>query len=164
MAIENAPALTLSDDAIREIDEIVARYPSARSAVLPVMHVIQNAHGHIPEEARDWVARRLDMPTIKVAEVLSFYTMLHTEPTGVKHLQVCRAMSCWLRGEEEITEAITETIGLRPGERSENGRFSLIQVECLGSCDTAPVMQVNDDYHENLTAKEVSRLLREWSR
>ncbi len=156
-------AFELTDKAREEIDAVVARYPDPRSAVLPVMHVIQYELGFIPEAARAWVARRLDMAPVKVEEILSFYTLLHASPVGSKHLQVCRSLSCWLRGEEEITRAITDKIGIQPGERTGDGRFSLVKVECLGSCGTAPVVQVNDDYHEALTPDGVQRLLDEWS-
>ena len=155
--------MELNREALAEIEELVARYPRPQSAVLPVMHVIQREHGYIPEAAKPWVAERLDMTLAKVEEVLSFYTMLHRAPVGRKHLQVCRSLSCYLRGEGEITEAIRQKIGIRPGEATPDGKFSLIQVECLGSCGTAPVVQVNDDYHENLTPERIGALLAEWS-
>ena len=156
--------MELSQEARTEIDALVARYPRPQSAILPVMHVIQREHGFVPTEAKPWVAERLDMAPSKVEEVLSFYTMLHRRPVGKKHLQVCRSLSCCLRGEEEITAAIRAKIGIGPGEKTEDGKFSFIHVECLGSCDTAPMMQVNDDYHENLTTESVQVLLEEWSR
>ena len=154
----------LSADIRQEIDAVVARYPDPHSAILPVMHVIQREHGHLPARARAWVAERIQMAPVNVEEVLSFYTLLYTSPPAGKHLQVCRSLSCWLRGEEEITRTITEKLGIRPGERTADGRFSLVKVECLGSCGTAPMMQVNDGYHESLTPEEVRRLLDEWSR
>ena len=157
-------SLALSAAAAAEIDAIVARYPRAPSAVLPVLHVIQRERGFVPAEAQEWVARRLDMPAAKVEEVLSFYTMFHRAPAGRRHLQICRSLACYLRGEESITAAIRGEIGAGPGERTADGKFSVIQVECLGSCGTAPVVQVNDDYHENLTPERITALLREWSR
>ena len=156
--------MQLSDDILREIDEIVARYPNDHSAILPVMHVLQRLEGYVTREAQDWVAVRLDMAPSKVEEVLSFYTMLYRVPMGRRHLQVCRSLACYLRGEEEITAHIQEKIGIAAGEKTADGKFSLERVECLGSCGTAPMMQVNDDYHENLTEETVDRLLEEWSR
>ena len=153
-----------SDRARAEIDAVVARYPQAHSAILPVMHVIQRDHGFIPEAAKPWVAERIDMALAKVEEVLSFYTMLYSAPVGRKHVQVCRSLACYLRGEGEVTEAIGRVVGIKPGETTPDGKFSLIHVECLGSCGTAPMMQVNDDYHENLTPQRVEELLEEWSR
>ena len=157
-------SLELSDAARAEIDEIVGRYPNPHASILPVMHVLQREHGFITVDAKEWVAERIGMAPSKVEEVLSFYTMLYTAPTGKKHLQLCRSLACSLRGEEEITEAIRGEIGIGPGECTEDGRFSFIKVECLGSCGTAPVVQVNDDYHEGLTPERMQELLREWSR
>jgi NADH-quinone oxidoreductase E subunit len=156
--------LRLSPEALQEIDRAVALYPRRASAVLPVLHVIQREHGYVPPEARGWVAARLEMPPAKVEEVLSFYTMFHRAPVGRKHLQVCRSLSCYLRGQEEITDTIRRKLGLEPGGKTADGKFSLVHVECLGSCGTAPMMQVNDDYHENLSPARVEELLEEWSR
>jgi len=156
--------MNFAANVLEEIDLIVARYPRSPSAVLPVLHVVQREHGFVPPEAKAWVAARLDMPLAKVEEVLSFYTMFHRAPVGRKHLQVCRSLSCNLRGEEEITATICRRIGIDPGGKTADGKFSLVQVECLGSCGTAPMMQVNDDYHENLTPRRVEELLEEWSR
>jgi NADH-quinone oxidoreductase E subunit len=161
---EGEMGFELSEAARREIDAAVSRYPHPHAAILPVLHVIQREHGHIPEGAKAWAAARLEMPPVKVEEVLSFYTLLHTAPVGGRHLQVCRSLPCWLRGEAEVTAAIAEEIGIRPGERTADGRFSLVEVECLGSCGTAPVVQVNDDYHEDLTPRRMRELIREWSR
>jgi len=158
------PVIELSPEALAEIETIIARYPEARSAILPVMHVIQREHGHIPEAARPWVAERLGMSRVKVEEVLSFYTMLRTRPVGGKHLQVCRSLSCTLRGGEAVARAVRDRLGIAPGETTADGKFSLVHVECLGSCDTAPVMQVNDENHECLTRERVAALLEEWSR
>jgi len=156
--------MNFAPNVLEEIDRIVARYPQPASAVLPVLHVVQREHGFVPPEAKAWVGSRLDMPLSKVEEVLSFYTMFHRAPVGRKHLQVCRSLSCYLRGEEEITAAIRRKIGIDPGGKTADGKFSFVQVECLGSCGTAPMMQVNDDYHENLTPRSVEELLEEWSR
>src|SRR5262245_55412651 len=156
--------MDLNLSALDEIDRAVAQYPHKASAVLPVLHVIQREHGHVPPEAKGWVAQRLGMPPSKVEEVLSFYTMFHRAPVGRVHLQVCRSLSCWLRGEEEITAAIRRKLGIEPGGKTADGKFSLVQVECLGSCGTAPMLQANDDYHENLTPARVEELLDGWSR
>jgi NADH-quinone oxidoreductase subunit E len=156
--------MQLSKESQQEIDTIVARYPNAHAAVLPVMHVVQREHGHISAEAQAWVAERLDMPLSKTEEVMSFYTMLHREPMGTQHLQVCRSLSCYLRGEGDLTDCIRRRLDLAPGGKTADGKFSLEMVECLGSCGTAPVVQVNDDYHEDLTPERLEELLEEWSR
>jgi len=156
--------MDLSREILSEIDAIVARYPEAQAAVLPVMHVVQREQGCISAEAQVWVAERLEMPLAKAEEVMSFYTMLHREPMGKRHLQVCRSLSCYLRGESEITACIRKKLDLQPGGKTGDGKFSLEMVECLGSCDTAPVVQVNDDYYENLTPQRLEEFLEEWSR
>ncbi len=156
--------MEFSDAVKTEIDAIVALYPQAHAAILPVMHVVQRELGYIPRETQEWVARRLDMAYSKAEEVMSFYTMLHQEPMGKRHLQVCRSLSCWIRGEGSITDCIKAKLGLEPGGKTDDGKFSLEMVECLGSCDTAPVVQVNDDYYEDLTPEKLQGLLEEWSR
>ena len=156
--------MKLSQESLSEIDTIVARYPQAHAAVLPVMHVVQREQGCISREAQAWVAQRLDMPLSKAEEVMSFYTMLYREPMGKRHLQVCRSLSCYLRGESELTDCIRRRLDLLPGGKTADGKFSLEMVECLGSCGTAPVIQVNDDYHEDLTPERLEELLEEWSR
>lgn len=156
--------MNLSQENLSEIDAIVARYPQAHAAVLPVMHVVQREQGWISPEAQVWVAERLDMPLAKAEEVMSFYTLLYRKPMGKRHLQVCRSLSCYLRGEGDITDCIRKKLDLKPGSKTDDGKFSLEMVECLGSCDTAPVVQVNDEYYENLTPQRLEEFLEEWSR
>lgn len=141
------------------IDAIVARYPRAASALLPVLHLVQEAEGCVSPRAQERVAERLDLPPAWVAGVVSFYTMLRDRPAGLYHLQVCRTLSCALRGAEELLEHLRRRLGIREGETTPDGRFTLSAVECLGSCGTAPVVQINDDYHEGLSPEGIDRVI-----
>ena len=142
-----------------KIDAAIKEYPHARSALLAVLHLIQTERGHIVPEDLKYASTKLGLPISHVAGVVSFYTMFRRKPMGRHHIQVCRTLSCQLRGCGEILAHLKEKLGIHEGETTADGRFSLITVECLGSCDTAPMMQVNDDYHENLTLKKVDTLL-----
>jgi len=120
---------------------------------------VQRQEGWISEDAMESVAKLLGISPVKVFSVVSFYTMFYTRPMGRHVIQVCRNLSCSLLGARELIAHIEERIGARVGETTADGRYSLLTVECLGSCGTAPMMQVNDDYHENLTRERVDALL-----
>ncbi|PYQ09811.1 MAG: NADH-quinone oxidoreductase subunit NuoE [Acidobacteria bacterium] len=142
-----------------KIDAAVREYPHARSALLAVLHLIQSERGYIAPEDQAWAATRMGLPPAEVAGVVSFYTLFRTKPPGRHHLQVCRTLSCQIRGCRELLSYLEEKLGIKQGQVTTDGRFSLVTVECLGSCGTAPMMQVNDDYHENLTRERLDVLL-----
>jgi NADH-quinone oxidoreductase subunit E len=146
-----------------EADRIVAKYPAGRqaSAVLPLLYLAQRQVGWVPRAAMDHIAEILDMAPIRVYEVATFYTMFHLEPVGKYHLQVCRTTPCWLRGADKMTETCKKKLGIGLKEVTRDGLFSLIEVECLGACSNAPVVQVNDDFYEDLDAKKLEWLLDE---
>jgi NADH-quinone oxidoreductase E subunit len=146
---------------IKKIDAAIAEYPHPQSALLAVLHLIQQERGYLSEDDHVWVAEKFSLPVAQVAGVVTFYTMFRRQPPGRHHLQVCKTLSCRLRGCEEILEHLDKKHGIREGEVTPDGRFSLVRVECLGSCGTAPMMQVNDDFHENLTRERVDALLDE---
>ena len=148
-----------SKDTQANIDAAIREYSHARSALLAVLHLIQQERGYIAREDEEWVAGRLHLPQAEVAGVVSFYTMFRTKPPGRHHLQVCRTLSCQVRGCRELLAHIRAKLGIEEGGVTPDGRFSFITVECLGSCGTAPMMQVNDDYHENLTRERLDALL-----
>jgi len=131
-------------------DEIVTRYPAdrRRSAVLPALYLAQYQQGYITANAIRHVAGLLGITRADVEDVVSFYTMFYTRPVGKFVLQVCRTLSCALNGAERVTEELQEKLGLHPGETDSSGTFTLIEVECLGACDRAPVIMVNDAWHE----------------
>ena len=141
---------------------IMAKYPSGRqaSAVLALLDLAQRQHdGWLPRAAMDHVAGLLDMAPIRVYEVATFYTMFNLKPVGKYHLQVCRTTPCWLRGADDLTQACRKKLGIGLKERTADGLFSLIEVECLGACVNAPVVQINDDLYEDLDPQRLEALL-----
>jgi NADH-quinone oxidoreductase subunit E len=142
-------------------DEIVTRYPPdrRRSAVLPALYLAQYQQGYITANAIRYVAELLGMTPADVEDVVSFYTMFYTRPVGTYVLQVCRTLSCALNGAERVTEELQARLGIRPGETDASGTFTLIEVECLGACDRAPVVMVNDAWHECLAPDDASKLV-----
>jgi len=123
----------------------------------------QKQWGWISKEVMEYVAKLLELPPVKVYEVVTFYTMFHQKPVGKYHFQVCRTLSCELCGKEEIVHHLKKKLGIGLGEVSADGRFSLTEVECLGSCGTAPMAQINEDYHENLTPEKLDEILKKLS-
>lgn len=150
---------------IPEFEKMKERYPEGfeSSLVLPCLHRIQQDRGFVADEDIDGLAAYLGVPRVQVEEVLSYYTMLRREGIGKTHLQVCRNIACSMRGAEGVIEHACKRLGVKPGETTEDGKFTLSTVECLGSCGTAPVVMVNDAYHENMTLAELDRLIEELS-
>ena len=142
-----------------EIDWHLAKYPSKRSAILPIMFIVQRERGYLDGPGVLYLANRLSLRITDIWEVATFYSMLHTKPIGQYHIQVCKTLSCKLLGADNITEHCSKKLGIKPGETTPDGKFSLSLVECLGSCGTAPMFQVNFDYHENLTTEKVDQIL-----
>jgi NADH-quinone oxidoreductase subunit E len=143
----------------KKVDDLVSKYPEPKAALLPVLWEIQAEHGWIDLDAERWAAERLGVSPAHVHGVVTFYTMFKQQPSGTYHIQVCSTLSCMLRGSEELVSHLENKLGIKPGETTADGRFSMIKVECLGSCGTAPMFQMNDDYHENLTPELVDQLL-----
>ncbi len=143
-----------------EIDWHLAKYPVRRSAILPLMFIAQRERGgYLDPPAVAYLADRLGVRITDIWEVATFYSMINTEPVGKYHFQVCRTLSCAILGAKKITERCAEKFGIKPGETSEDGMFSLSEVECLGSCGTAPMMQIGFDYYENLTTEKVDEII-----
>jgi NADH-quinone oxidoreductase subunit E len=142
-----------------KVDEIVAKYPQPKAALLPVLWEVQNAKGSIDFEAEAWVASRLGVEPSHVHGVVTFYSMYKQKPSGRHHIQLCTTLSCMLRGSDELLRHLERKLGIKEGETTPDGKFSLVRVECLGSCGTAPMFQLNDTYYENLTIESVDRLL-----
>ena len=142
-------------------DEIVARYPPdrKRSAVLPALYLVQYQQGYVTATAMRYVAGLLEITPADVEDVVSFYTMFYTKPVGTFVLQVCRTLSCALNGAERVTEELSEKLGIKPGETDPTGTFTLLEVECLGACDRAPVIMVNDAWHECQSPEGASTLI-----
>lgn len=152
-------ALEFSQETLKQFDEIVSRYPEQKSAVLPVLYMAQKEFGHLSQEAIEYVAKLMDIPAVRLYGIVTFYTMFNMKPVGRHHLQVCRTLPCALLGSERITNYLKKKLGINLGETTPDGKFTLSEVECLASCDTAPVMQINDDYYENLSAEKIDKVI-----
>ena len=148
---------------IPEFDQLRARFPveMASSLVLPCLHRIQEDQGYISAGDIDGLVDYLKVPRIQIEEVLSFYSEYRQQPTGRWHLQVCRNVSCSMRGAERLLAHLTGKLGIAEGETTTDGRITLATVECLGSCGTAPVVMVNGAYQENMTAEKLDALLKD---
>jgi NADH-quinone oxidoreductase E subunit len=151
----------LSQQAQDEIMEITKRYPVKRSAILPALWIAQREYGYLSEEAMRSVARLLEINPTQVYEVATFYTMYSLKPTGKFVIQVCRTLSCALCGALEIIHYIEKKLGIQEGETTPDGLFTLKTVECIASCGTAPAMQINEHYYEDLTVEKVDRILKD---
>lgn len=157
--------LAFSDEAMQTVQKIMKRYPDGKtkSALLPVLHVAQaEFDGWLSPETMDYVASVLNIQPIEVFEVASFYSMFNLKPVGKCQLEVCRTSSCWVRGAEDIVKYIEKKLGIKDGETTSDGMFTLKTVECLGSCGTAPMLQCGASYHENLTYEKVDKLIEEY--
>ena len=143
----------------KKVDQMVARYPQPRGAVMPLLHMVQEEAGYVSPEAEAWIAQRLGLAPAYVHGVTTFYTMYRTSKQGRYLLQLCTTVSCMLRGCDNVLEHIKKRLGIEEGETTADGTFTLVTVECLGSCGTAPMMQVNDDYYEDLDIERVDALL-----
>jgi NADH-quinone oxidoreductase subunit E len=143
----------------RKVDLIVGRYPAPKAALLPVLWEVQERQGWVSPEAAVWVGQRLGVSPAHVHGAVTFYTMYKQRPTGRYHIQVCTTLSCMLRGCDGLLEHLKSRLGIEEGQVTPDGKFSLVRVECLGSCGTAPMFQLNDDYHEDLTPAKVDALL-----
>ncbi len=155
--------MMLSDQALTEIDREIAKYPPDRkqSAVMAALTIAQREQGWIGEELMGYLARLLEMQPIQVAEVATFYSMYELAPVGRHKISVCTNISCTLRGCLDLVAHLRETLGIAPGETTPDGKFTLREVECLAACAGAPMMQIDEDYFENLTPAKVDAILAE---
>ena len=154
--------MTFGEQAEQEFAAILTRYPEKRSALLPFLHLVQREQGYLSPDAMEEVARRLHLHPVDVLEVATFYTWFNLKPVGKHRLQVCHNLSCTLMGAERILGTLKEELKIGENETTPDGLFTVQRVECLASCGTAPVVQVNDDYHENVTPEKVRTLLKQW--
>ncbi|HYZ89632.1 MAG TPA: NAD(P)H-dependent oxidoreductase subunit E [Myxococcales bacterium] len=146
-----------------QFEKAIAKYPAERrrSALLAVMHLAQDELGWLSEPAMAYVGWRLDVPPVRVREVATFYTMYRLRPVGRHHIGVCNSISCWAMGSEKILHHCADRLGIRPGERTKDGQFSLEEISCLASCGTAPAILVNNfTYVENVTPESLDDLIR----
>ena len=150
----------LSDKAESRVEQLKGMYPEKRSAVMPALYIAQDELGHVTDEAIAWVADRIGIAPVQVMEVATFYTMYYKKPVGKYHFQVCRTLSCAINGSKQIAEALKNRFHILPNEISTDGMWSYEEVECLGSCGTAPMCQINDCFFENLTPEKVEDIVK----
>jgi NADH-quinone oxidoreductase E subunit len=155
-----APFVYTAENRAR-LDTILQRYPAdrKRSAVLPALYLVQYQQGFITASAMRHVAGILEITPADVEDVVSYYSMFYTKPVGKFVINVCRTLSCALNGAERVTEALSAKLGIKPGETDASGTFTLMEVECLGACDRAPALMINDAWHENMKPEDAARLL-----
>ena len=164
MSGTNGTSVQFSDEAMAEFERICARYPVRRSALIPTLRLAQEEFGYLPPAAIRYVAELMDLSPMDVLSVTSFYEMLHTEPVGERHIWVCHNLTCALCGAEDIIRHIEGRLGIRVGQVTKDGRFSLGRAECLGACDRGPMLWSNDAFYVDLTPEKVDALIGEWKK
>ena len=158
----NSNTFEWSEENFSKVKTIIDKYPSGKqqSAVIPVLDLAQRQNkGWLTKNIIEKVAETLSMSFIRVMEVASFYSMFNLEPVGKNFIQICRTTPCWLRGSDKLLEVAKNVTGCNLGETSKDDKFTLVEVECLGACCNAPMIQINDDYYEDLTEENFKRLL-----
>ena len=154
-------AFSLSDDMEKVVDELIARYPTSAAACIPVLHLCQEESGWVSPEVIGYVSNRLGMSPSQVQGVVTFYTMYHQKKVAPNVIWVCRTLSCELRGAKTIQEHLERRLGCHAGETSADGSVTLLKAECLASCGTGPMVQLNDEFHENLDISKMDAILDE---
>lgn len=151
--------MILNENSITEIKEKAKRYPKKKSAILPALTVAYRQLGYVDDAIYREISKIIEIPFIEIAEAATFYTMFPKKPRGKHLLQVCNNISCALMGSDSMIKYLEEKLKINKGETTNDNLFTLITVECLGSCSTAPMIQINNDYYENLTREKVDELL-----
>ena len=152
-------SFSFTADRQKRFDDLVTKYPDKRSAALPALHLAQEQEGYLSLETIETLAKMLEITPASLMDTVTFYTMFRTRPQGKYLLQVCQTLSCSLAGADRIVSHLANKYRLKVGETTEDGKFTLLKVECLGSCGTAPVVQINDDYYEKMTPDKLDRIL-----
>jgi NADH-quinone oxidoreductase E subunit len=156
-------SFAFSEANLAEAKKHIAKYPAGRqaSAVMPLLWLAQYQEGWVSRAAMDVIAGMLEMAPIRVYEVATFYTMYNLKPVGKHLVQICRTTPCWLRGSDALTETCKKKLGVELGGTSADGKFTIMEVECLGACVNAPMVQINDDFYEDLTPETLGKILDE---
>jgi len=150
--------MNLKTATLQQIDEVITHYPVKRSALLPLLHLIQEDVGWISPEAQEWIAQKLELQPINVYEVVTFYPMFRQKPIGRRHIKVCRTLSCALTGSYKVCEEFEKQFGCHTGEISPDGEVTIEFVECLASCGTGPVVLIDDELHEKVDCARAKQL------
>src|SRR6266702_2986247 len=153
----------ISEQAKQRMRKLAARYPVARSAVMPALYIAQQEEGYITQHALETVAEAIGMTVDDVESVATFYTMYYQQPPGKKIIKVCTSISCYLRNCDALVDHLEKRLGIKRGETTADGNYTLMTAECLASCGTAPVLQINDEFVENITIAMTDTLIDEWN-
>lgn len=149
----------LNENNLHELDEIIKRYPEPRAALLPALWLAQEQEGFISQDMMKHIAHVLHLDYAHVLGVVTFYTMFHDKPKGKYHIEVCTNISCLLRGSKKILDSVEQHCGIKKGEVSKDGKYSIEEVECMGACGGAPMIAIGEEYFENLNPKKTENLL-----
>jgi NADH-quinone oxidoreductase E subunit len=153
--------MILTEQSVARMKEVATKYPSRKSAVLPALTIAYRQIGHLDDDIYIEISKAIDIPAVEIAEAATFYTMFPKQPRGKYLIQVCHNISCALLGADGLITYLEQKLGIVKGETTPDNLFTLISVECLGSCATAPMMQINNDYYENLTRERVDQILKD---
>ena len=164
MAAGATKIMRFSEEFEQRFSTMLTHYPTKRSVLVPILLYAQDQLGYLTDEAIHEIGQRLDLSDLEVRNVISYYSMLTMKPRGRYHVQVCRNISCMLRGADDVIDHVEQHLGIAPKQTTPDGRFSFEEVECIGACSWAPAMQVNYDFHENLTPQKVDGILEEYGR
>lgn len=151
--------LTFQFSAAERVEQILSQYPDKRSATLPLLHLAQEQEGYLTSSVIEAVAELVEIHPGEMMDTVSFYTMFYTKPKGKNHIQVCQTLSCSLNGADSLVDHISEKYSIAHGDVSQDGKISFVKVECLGSCDTAPVIMINDSYYESMTVEKFDKIV-----
>jgi NADH-quinone oxidoreductase E subunit len=152
-------SLKLSPQSMKRVKEVMAHYPNKQAALLPILHIVQEEKGYVPEELEAYIAEIVEVPVVRVREVISFYTLFNRQPVGKYHIQMCRTISCTLCGHRELLKYTKEKLGIEVGQTTPDGKYTLSAVECLAACEVAPAMQINEKYYGNLSTQQIDEIL-----
>lgn len=147
---------------VKKLDEILAKYEGQKGVLIPIMQDVQNLYNYLPKAALEYVSRKLDVPMAEIYGVVTFYSLFHLNPRGKYIIRCCQGTACHVRGGASILNALEAQLGIKPGETTADGRFTLETVACLGACGLAPVMQIDEDTHGRMTAEKVKTVLAEY--
>jgi NADH-quinone oxidoreductase subunit E len=150
----------LTEENLKKVEDLRKRYPESQAALLPVLWLAQEQEGYISEEMMRFIGMHLQIPFAHVLGVVTFYTMLHSKPLGRYHIEVCTNVSCLLRGSDAILKSIEHVCGVRPGETSPDGKWTVSEVECMGACGGAPMFAIGEEYYENVSPEKTENILR----
>ncbi|HTR82165.1 MAG TPA: NAD(P)H-dependent oxidoreductase subunit E [Bacteroidota bacterium] len=149
----------LTPENLKKVEDLRKRYPTSQAALLPVLWIAQEQEGWISEDMMRFLGGLLNLPYGHILGVVTFYTMYHSKPQGKYHIEVCTNVSCMLRGSDKILETIEHHCGVKPGQNSSDGKWTVSEVECMGACGGAPMLAIGEEYHENLTPELTEKLL-----